>query len=1208
MVPLPCKRVRPRLTRKASSGAASREAGPAAQDTTPPLQPNFMSRRRLSELVADHGRVVLEGLPASGLAYWLSRQHPAAPTVVVCSDETRAETLASDLRTFGVKRAAWLPGSRYTPFDPVSPDPALVGRRFALRHALQAGRRPDVLVASASTLMGRWMPWHTFQAATRCWRPGDEVARETLSEHCRVCGYQRVSLVEDEGTFAVRGGIVDIYPPAASWPLRVDLFGDEIASIKTFDPQSQRTRDEAESVCIHPIRDVIFEPETIERAVQNIWALAEQLQAPTRQVRRTCEEIEQRHYFFGIEGLWPCFYDATEPLGPDWLNAATVVLDEPERLSETAGAYWERAVSEHDKATARHQLALPVEQHVWPPEALAAALAARPQVRAVRLADDRTQHVLPHALSDWSTLGRALELRRQDPNQGHILDPLVAELERWRQKGAAIVLACHSRGSAEKLRELLLPRGWDLPVREGLPTQRALADGHRSIAVAPLSAGLADATASVAILTDVEIFGVRSEPRRKAKPKPPTEGLTTLRDLQEGALVVHTDFGVGRYLGLERLILNGVDGDYVTLEYAGGDKLYLPVYRLNVLQPYRGPQGAEPRLDRLGSNRWQRTKQRVKDEVLALAHRVLEAQARRKLIDDLALPPPDAHFRELEATFPYEETRDQQKAIDEVIADLTAGPPMDRLVCGDVGFGKTEVAVRAAYLAVLAGKQVAVLVPTTVLAEQHGMTFRERLEGEGVRVAVLSRFRSKRQVQDILARLRRGEVDVLIGTHRMLSSDVAFRHLGLLVVDEEQRFGVRHKERIKQLKAGIHVLTLTATPIPRTLHMATVGLRDLSIIQTPPSERTSIRTEVTRFDEALITEAIRRELHRGGQVFVVHNRIQSIDAMERLIQRLIPEARTVVAHGQMSTPRLERIMVDFMRREHNVLICTAIIESGIDIPNANTMLVNRADTFGLSQLHQLRGRIGRSRERAYAYLLLPRSQQVTREASERLGVLKRFSELGAGFQIASQDMDLRGAGDLLGRSQSGQIAAVGFELYTELLADAVERARGQGAGQAAVEPEIKLPVTAVLPETYVPQPMHRLEYYRRMAQAPSDAAVFDVCGELADVYGEPPDEVQQLAEVMVIRRRLVALGVSQLSGDVISGVLKLGLSFVPEAQIDRTALAQWVMHDPERYQILPSGKLVIAVPDVPDAAPREMLRAAREAVGALPQMASPKAA
>ncbi|MBI5508512.1 MAG: transcription-repair coupling factor [Deltaproteobacteria bacterium] len=1150
--------------------------------------------------------LVLAGLPAAGLPYLLACEGFETPLTIVTANEERAGQLVTDLRAFGVEDVRFFPGEPHVAFEDVSPDPRLVFDQLGIRHRILTGDRPRVLVVSAVALIDRWLPDADFLAATDLWVVGQCISRAKITEHLVRCGYQPVTLVEDEGTFAIRGGVVDLYPPSAERPVRLDLFGDEIASIKSFDPESQRNLGEHESLAVHPLRGVLFGDAQVARAATRLRALAETTNVPTRRLHATLADIEQRNYFFGIEALWPAFYDGSARV----LDAvadpkAALVLDQPREVEAALDERWRRAAHERERALAGHRLTLGIEEHLVSPAEVLRDLQASAALVAVPVADDRVAPGLPVELGDWRELSRRIGERRADTTKGEILDPLVNELKSLFDKRQEVFLACGSRGNAERLRELLRARKLDLPFIDALPPATTFGEARRTpriaITTAALSAGIRDPQHGVAILTDVEIFGAARQAEGRRRRRAPSEGLATLRDLSDGDLVIHVDHGVGRYLGLKRLILGGVDGDYVSLEYADGDRLYVPIYRLGQLQRYRGPVETV-RLDKLGGTRWEKAKQRVKDAVLAMAHELLAVQARRHTLKGYAFNDPDDHFRAFEATFPYEETPDQQRAIDEVLHDLVQDAPMDRLVCGDVGFGKTEVAIRAAFLAVLAGKQVAVLVPTTVLAEQHGQTFRDRLRGEAVSVEVLSRFRSANDSREILRKAKAGEVDILIGTHRMLSADVSFRDLALLVVDEEHRFGVKQKERIKQWKSQVHVLSMSATPIPRTLHMSVTGLRDLSIITTPPPDRMSIRTEVTRFDEEVIQEAIRREIHRGGQVFVVHNRVQSISAMRDIVRRLVPEARVVVGHGQMTGEELERIMVEFVRREHNVLVSTAIIESGIDIPTANTMIINRADTFGLSQLYQLRGRIGRGRERGHAYLLLPRSDRVGKEALERLAVLKRFSELGSGFQVASFDLDLRGAGDLLGADQSGHIAAVGFELYTELLKEAVERARGQAA-HSAIEPEIKLPVTAVLPESYVPEPMHRLAFYQRMAQSDSDAAVFDVLAEIEDLYGKAPDEVRHLAEVMVIRRRLINLGAVALSGAVDATTIKLGLTFVSEPRLDVAALALRVQREPERIRVLPSGRLALTLPAAKDLAEMDLLRSVREELGKLPLLA-----
>ncbi|MBI5545733.1 MAG: transcription-repair coupling factor, partial [Deltaproteobacteria bacterium] len=645
--------------------------------------------------------------------------------------------------------------------------------------------------------------------------------------------------------------------------------------------------------------------------------------------------------------------------------------------------------------------------------------------------------------------------------------------------------------------------------------------------------------------------------------------VAAFKELKEGDLVVHVDYGIGRYEGLTKMAIRGVSGDVMVLQYAGRDKVYLPVARMRLLQKFTGADADNVALDRLGSGSWERRKKAVKEHLLKMAAELLRLYAARKAHPGHSFSAPDQYFHQFEADFPFEETPDQARTIADVLDDMQSKEPMDRLVCGDVGYGKTEVALRAAFKAVLDKKQVAILVPTTLLAAQHHRTFAERFKDYAVSVDSVSRLKSSKENREVLQRAAAGRLDVVIGTHRLLNSDVSFKDLGLLVIDEEQRFGVAHKEKIKKYRSQVDVLTLTATPIPRTLHMSMSGVRDMSIIATPPEDRKAIRTFVLKFDPAQITEAIRRELARGGQVYFVHNRVESIHQMEKFLKEQVPEAKTAVAHGQMGEGELEEVMTRFIDRQVDVLVCSSIIESGLDIPAANTIIVNRADMFGLAQLYQIRGRVGRSRERAYAYLLVPAKTPMTKDAARRLEVLQSFTELGAGFSIASHDLEIRGAGNLLGPDQSGQIAAVGFDLYAEMLEQAVHELRGEPLSEV-VDPDVNLPLPAFIPDDYIPDIHLRLMFYKRFSQVQNDDELSDLRGEMVDRFGEIPDEVDNLCEVMALKADMRRLRLRGLE----SGPGRLVFALGNEAQLEPNKLAGMVQRSRGAWRLTPEMKLV----------------------------------
>jgi transcription-repair coupling factor (superfamily II helicase) len=772
------------------------------------------------------------------------------------------------------------------------------------------------------------------------------------------------------------------------------------------------------------------------------------------------------------------------------------------------------------------------------------------------------------------------------------LAPLAARLRAWREARLGLILVLSGEAAAHRLEQLLAAHGLALAVREGgfaaarswygeaspllLPSagraRTGAQDGvhagvpasvHDGVIVwGDLSAGVQLPADGFVILTEEEIFGERRAVRRSRRAAA-TAFLSGLSELKPEDYVVHLDHGIGRYHGLRHLKVAGTEGDYLHVEYAGGDKLYLPVDRINLVQRYVGSDGKAPPLDKLGGTSWERVKKRTHDAILSMARELLDVEAARSLMDRAASSAPDGYFREFEARFPYEETADQRAAVEDVVADMQRPKPMDRLICGDVGYGKTEVAMRAAFLALMDGSQVAVLVPTTVLAQQHLVTFRQRFTGYPVRIEMLSRFRSARENREVIAALAAGTVDLVIGTHRLLQPDVAFRKLGLLVVDEEHRFGVVDKERVKRLRTEVDVLTLTATPIPRTLQMSLGGIRDLSVIETPPLDRLAVRTYVARFDERVIRDAIRRELGRGGQVFLVHNRVETIERMATWVAGIVPEARLAVGHGQMRERDLERVMHDFITRRVDVLVCSAIVESGLDIPTANTIIVNRADTFGLAQLYQLRGRVGRSHQRAYAYLLIPGEHLISRDAQKRLRVLQELDDLGSGFRLAASDLEIRGAGNLLGKQQSGQIAAVGLEFYMRMLEDVVLELRGQ-ARHTEVEPEVQLGLPAFIPEDYVADVSERLVLYKRLASARRGAEIAELGAEMQDRYGPVPPPVDTLLRIMDFRRYLKDVLVTRVRrrGD------QLLFDFHPDTPVEAERLRELVRKRRDRCRMI----------------------------------------
>ena len=857
---------------------------------------------------------------------------------------------------------------------------------------------------------------------------GSDIDRDALLRRLTDCGYNSVTTVEDPGTFSVRGGIIDIFSPQRPRPVRLDLFGDEVETIKLFDPETQRSGAMVEDAVLLPAREIAFDKATVDLAQSALERVADEYPIPSRKINAIVDDIQNHIYFFGIESMLPAFHEGGL-VGIDayLLDDAVYLYPEEEPLTDFADTFAEEASLAYERAKAQHNVALAPSAHLIDlDDGWRSALESKRRVEMPEVIVGNSDVLELRFQGTDDIRGEILKSSRNTDEHQDVMAPLVQRLRQWRGDKLTTFIACHTRGQAERLKELLTPKKVEVRLlqqpfaldrfmdsrspseaqKKGLTTLRDRSV-HAWLVLGEVSGGFVLPGAHLALVSEEEIFGQRMK-RRKRRTAAANEFVTDLKDLSQGDFVVHVDFGVGQYHGLTKLAVNGVESDYLSIEYKGKDKLYLPVHRLRLISKYATTgDGRQPVLDKLGGTAWANTKRKVKDTLLKMAAELVRLYAMRQTVEGQALTAPDEVFRQFEAEFPFDPTPDQQRAIEDVVEDMQKATPMDRLICGDVGYGKTEVAMRAAMMAVMGRKQVVLLVPTTVLAAQHYQTFSERFANYPVKLALVSRFQTKDQIKQALREAKEGAIDILIGTHRLLSKDVSLARLGLLIIDEEHRFGVRHKEALKKYRATVHVLALSATPIPRTLHMGFMGVRDMSMIATAPVDRLAVKTEVHRFSEDVIREAVLREIRRGGQCFIVHNRVSSIAAYAKMLERLIPEARVGIGHGQMEEDRLEQVMVDFMNKKFNVLLATTIIESGIDIPNANTIIINRADRMGLAQLYQLRGRVGRSKTRGFAYFLIP-AGNLSKKARARINVLQRFTELGAGFKVASKDLEIRG--------------------------------------------------------------------------------------------------------------------------------------------------------------------------------------------------------
>ena len=1100
--------------------------------------------RDLVEALGSPDRIDVASIPRGALDWSIAEAasaHPERRFVVIAADLEEAYRHESNLRFL-------LPGENadvllFTAADTsalleVVPDRRAEMQRMAILAQLAEEQPWRVLIVPAPALIRRVPPVDHVKSGLLSIEIAQRLERDDLVRRLSELGYLRVPLVEDRGTFSARGALIDVFGPDAVLPFRIELDDDLVSRIRRFNPDDQKTVDEIDSLQLAASREVPDTPVGIARAKTAVRELCDEMNMPTLQARELVAELDRGSGALTSNALLPAYFDRLDTLFDYLPKDLRLVLSDPLAIASSVRVEQQQAKDEY--AARRDRPTFDLSAYYMNEDEVTQRLLGYPAMVSHRLAvhgaagDDEGPIIAAFAqpgnalirvsASDQQPL--IAELRAQKGHGDRGLQPLADQLREWTEQGVRVFLVGRTQHQADRLVDLL--KSYGVPAR--------ILD---EITLGELRDGFVLWSEGIVYVTEEEIFGSRVRQRRSQRQtrRQQQRFLEDLRELSPGDFVVHVDHGVGKYLGLQHkeLSLTAMDRlhgrtaqtvEVMVVEYAGGDKLFVPVTRLGVVQKFKGGEGHQPKLDRLGGTTFGTKKGRVHKAVQQMAEELLKLYAERTAVRRKPFEPTGTAYAEFEATFPFEETRDQEKAIEDVMADLEEPQPTDRLVCGDVGFGKTEVALRAAFRVAMSGRQVAVLCPTTVLAQQHYRTFSSRLDGYPLRVEVLSRFVSRSKQLEVLTGLKDGTVDVVIGTHRVLSKDVHFAALGLLVVDEEQRFGVTHKERIKKLRTNIDVITLSATPIPRTLQLAVGGMRNLSLITTAPQDRRSVRTFVCRWDDHLIKEAIERELSRGGQVFFVYNRIEGLYERAQRLQDLLPNARIAIAHGQMKPSLLDRTMTDFVEGAHDVLCSTAIVESGLDIPRANTILVDRADTLGLAQVYQLRGRVGRSDQRAYCYLITPPPNQMSEESRIRMEALERFSGLGAGFRVATLDMELRGAGNLLGSEQSGNASLVGFDMFVQMLNEAVLELKGEPL-QQEIDPELSVELEHYLPEDYIDDIGLRLSLYRRFATAVDEASVDELAIEMEERFGAPPPPARAFVRLMSVKpllRELRALG------------------------------------------------------------------------------------
>lgn len=1124
----------------------------------------------IDEVRAEKKGLKIIGLSGSSAPYLaVNASIKLERSLLYITTKKRFEDAASDLEFFtrdAPNSVTFLPFPSwdFAPYDRLSPQIDTSITRIRTLFTMAKREAPFVVAAPIQSIMSKIMPRHIIDSPMTL-SLGDEVEKDEIVRFLLSGGYTQTGMVTVPGSFSQRGGIIDFFGPSNPSPVRVEFYGDTVDSIRTFDPHTQRSISEIKNTEIVCASELVLSKDNIKRGVSWIRKAGAEIGTPIKRIREIVEDLHNYRMPSGLETHAGAFYGGSQTLFDYLPLDALIFIEEPEPLLSEAEDLSNLAHDNFLRAQEKKDPSLPPEKIFLSPEEISGMINRRGAVFLNPTILSHTDEIIRMEINNHNGLrDRISKTKKGEP----ILSPLAEEIYRKRSDGNIVALVCLTESQGMRMSELLSSYGVELPSSHLSFNLWISEGGPPTILIGGLRKGFEDPSRGIVLITEEEIFGAKVKIKRSQRYDLGDIFTTPVDDLTPGDFIVHSRFGIGKYEGLVNLKVMEIRADFLHLEYDDGDKLYIPVDKISELHRYKSHDGASPKLEKLGGVAWERSKKKVRKSIFEMANELAKLYAQRKALPGRVSTPPGRDFGEFEATFSFEETPDQLQAIEDIIADMTKSSPMDRLIAGDVGYGKTEVAIRAAFMAVMDGSQVALIVPTTILAEQHYNTFSERFKDYPVNIKMLSRFLSAKKQKEVIKRLSDGTVDIVIGTHRLLSKDIEFSNLGLLIIDEEHRFGVTHKEKLVKIKTQLDVISMTATPIPRTLSMSLTGLRDLSVINTPPPNRLSVKTYISEFDPDVIKEATLREISRGGQVFFVHNRVQTIAAKKRYLETLLPNIRIGVAHGQMNEDELERIMIDFVDKKIDILVSTSIIESGLDIPSANTIIINRAETFGLAQLYQMRGRVGRSNLQAYAYLLISSPLSLTPEAKKRLKVICEFSDLGSGIKIAEHDLEIRGAGNLLGRHQSGHINQVGYEMYMKMVEEAIREIKGEEE-RIEIDPDINLPVSAFIPENYINDSNLRLTLYRRLINAEDEGRLKDLSTEISDRFGPPPDEVKDLLGVMEVRllaKKALITGLRYKNRTV-------NMTFHHSAKLDTEKIVSLVMTNSDKFGVTPDGIL-----------------------------------